>query len=178
MPLKTRKNYSIEQIQYERSEYVLTTISNMHQFDKKLVYVFGTGKQSKTLYEDLRNEINIEVIWYDFVLDGFFKWLKLFISGYAGLIKIKKIDCLKDTFNLIGESSLAVLYIIDESLEKKFIEEVKRKHKDVFLVNDYIVNNSDNYFIYMLDTDAVDSTTGIYEIKTVGNQSELKNVVF
>jgi len=72
---------------------------------------------------------------------------------------------------------MAGIYIIDKNIEDMFINEVKNKNKDVFIVNDLVIASSKNYFIYLIDNDASDSETGIYEIKSIGSECFLKNIL-
>jgi hypothetical protein len=175
--LKNRgNNYLISQIQNERYNYVLETLSNIDLPRNYSVFIYGTGKQTKELYEELQHVTGAKVIWVDFILRGFLKILKYVMAGYVGLIKIQDIKSIPTIFNKVCESSMAGIYIIDYKIEKLFIDEVKKKNRDVFSVNDVVINNSDNYFIYLIDNDAIDSETGIYEIKSIGERSVLKGV--
>lgn len=171
-PLK--KNYLISSIQYERYEYVLRILSDVEIPDTHSVYIYGTGKQSKSFYEELKRSKEVEVIWFDYILTGFLKLFSSFIAAYAGLVKIKNMKTIQKNFNLISESSMAGIYIIDKLIESPFINEVKNKNSNVFIVNDLVINNSNNYFIYLIDNDALDSETGIYEIKSIGENSPIK----
>lgn len=169
-------NYAISQIKPSRYEYVLEVLSNIDIPENYSVFVYGTGKQTKTTYQKIKERNDVEVIWSDFILTGILKMLQFLMAGYAGLIRINNYKSIKEIFEIISESSMAGIYIIDKNIENAFISEVKNKNKDVFIVNDVVMKNSNNYFIYLIDNDAAESETGIYEIKSFGNESFLKDV--
>lgn len=172
-----KKDYTINEIQVERYEYVLRILTEIDIPKNYVVYIHGTGKQSKKTYEELKERKDIEVIWYDFFLKGILTFLQFVVAGYAGLVKINDNKGIKEVFEKISESSMAGIYIIDRNIENIFISEIKKRNEDVFVVNDYIIKNTNNYFIYLIDNDSVESETGVYEIKAIGKECFLQNVL-
>jgi hypothetical protein len=96
------KKYLISQIRPERYEYVLNILSITDVPENCSVFIYGTGKQSKSTYSLLKNNVNVEVLWFDFILKGGLKILKYFIAGYAGLLKIKNIKVIKEVFEIVS----------------------------------------------------------------------------
>lgn len=174
---KLRKDYLISEIQAEKYEYVLNILSSIEIPEKYSIFIYGTGKQSKTTYQTLQTLEGVEVLWFEFILSGFLKILKFLIAGYAGLIKINNNKRIREIFEIVSQLSMAGIYVIDKKVETQFINEVKKNNPDIFMVNDVIINNSNNYFIYLIDNDSIDSETGISEIRSVGIESFLKDVL-
>ncbi len=67
---------------------------------------------------------------------------------------------------------MAGIYIFDESLERSFVEEVKRDPSPA----DYTfgLNQANDYFLYVVDADNSESSTGIYEILSFGFQAHVR----
>ena len=102
------------------------------------------------------------------------------MAGYAGLVKIYDLKEIKNTFIHLSENSMVGLYIFNKTNETEFIKKVKEKNFDVFKIDRVIWEKDDAFFIYYIDADNKESSTGIYEIVSYGtNCSEaLTNLLY
>lgn len=133
-------------------------------------YIIGMGGQSRDVYREVSNEVGVEVIWTSSILPGVTKLLSFFMASQAGLIKVLSPEKLKIVFKSIRGSSMAGIYIFEDSLEDQFVKRVT----DCVLPKefDYGVKCDPRYFFYIVDADNAESATGLYEIVSYGTESE------
>src|SRR3546814_4835098 len=81
--------------------------------------------QPRGTYASLLGEACVEVVWESSVLPRGMRWLG-FVASEAGLVKVLDYRKLPEIFARISTLSMAGIYIFDESLERSFVEEVKR----------------------------------------------------
>jgi len=155
------------EVTYDEVEAFLENISNEKGlFENKSVFIHGLGSQPRSVYEQLKKTPGVRVVWYKSVLSGFFKPLSLFIASYAGLVKIVNNELLKDVFLRLSEKAMVGLYIFDASLETDFIGITQKKNQ--FEDVDYQAKEDRSYFVYYVDADNFEASTGIYEIISYG----------
>ena len=163
----TKEEYNKE-IQGSKYEYFVEKLSekNILENDGKVCYVFGMGKQPRSTYKKISKEQGLSVVWYESLFPKILKPLSLVIASYEGLVKILDGEKLPTVFLELSNMSMAGIYYFSKSFEKEFIETIKKKKFSVYA--DLIVKNDPEYLIYQVDTDNVESSTGIYEIVSYG----------
>ncbi len=169
-----KRKYKITEIQVDRYKYILSLFADINLPPSFCIYIYGTGKQTKQMYEGFETYQNVEVVWYDFILGGVLKILRFFVAGYAGLLKINDPKIIPKIFNRVAESSMAGIYLINENIENEFIQAVKDKKGNLFEINEVIVSNTNDYAIYIIDNDSLEFETGICEIVKIGDESFFK----
>jgi hypothetical protein len=160
----TAREYSRE-IQEERFHYVLEQASRAIS-EGKVCYIFGMGKHPKSTYTSLKNTEGVTVEWYGSLLPMYLSPLRLVMASYEGIVKILDPGKLKDIFQRLSVMSMVGLYIFDANLESRFIEAVKTKKYSRYA--DEVVKQDSAYFIYQIDADSLESSTGMYEIVSYG----------
>jgi hypothetical protein len=141
-----------------------------HEDETLCCYVFGLGKQTRSAYSKLQDEIpGAQVEFYSSILSGILKPLSFMIASYFGIVKIKDKKSLSKVFMRLVNMSMCNVYVFDASLEKQFIELVKScGYKDQPV--DAFISKCNKYLIYKVDTDNVESKTGCYEIVNCSEQ--------
>lgn len=139
---------------------------------RQVCYVLGMGSQPRGTYASLLGEAGVEVVWESSVLPRGMRWLGFVVASEAGLVKVLDYRKLPEIFARISTLSMAGIYIFDESLERSFVEEVKRDPSPA----DYTfgLNQANDYFLYVVDADNSESSTGIYEILSFGFQAHVR----
>lgn len=174
----TLTEYSKE-IQHSRFEYIIKKISDLDIFhsENKTNIVFGMGKHPKSSYTKLKKSSGIELIWCDSIFPTLLKPLSYLIASYEGLVKINDGKRLFDVFKDLSRLSMVGFYHFDRQFESSFVDTIKRNKYCVYA--DTVVKEDPGYFIYQVDTDNGESSTGIYEIVSYGVKcsSELKGIL-
>jgi hypothetical protein len=126
------------------------------------------GGLPRTVYVNFKKVSGIEVLWYGSLLPLILRPFGAFISSYKGVIKIKDRSKLLKVFNSLSEMSMVGLYVINKGLENDFIDNIKRNNlpepTDLF-----VKENDDEFFIYQIDADNYESSTGMCEIISFGS---------
>ncbi|MEJ0032559.1 MAG: hypothetical protein WDO15_20365 [Bacteroidota bacterium] len=156
-----------KQVDVSRYKYVVERISELSPINNKVIYIFGAGKHSKITYKSLEGIKGIEVAYYYSVLPTILKPLSIVVASYAGIVKILDNSELSHVFKTLVYRSMAGLYIFDKGIEAGVIDVVKRE-KDIGQLDSFIKENDRGYFIYQVDADNKESSTGIYEIVSYG----------
>jgi len=171
----TLREYTRE-IQEERYQYILERISESVPADKAL-YIFGMGKHPRSTYINLKNTSGIEVLWYGSLLPSYLSPLRIFVASYEGIVRVLDPTCVKDVFARLSTLSMAGLYCFDKQLENSFIQTIKSKKYSNYA--DEIVKEDIGYFIYQVDADSLEASTGIFEIVSYGKDcaKELSGIV-
>jgi hypothetical protein len=144
--------------------------------DELVCYVVGMGALDKSTYKLLSNEKGIEVIWYGSILPGILRIISPLVASYAGIVKVLDPEKISSVFFQLTERSMAGLYIFSSEYEATFVNNVilnptPRKY-------DYGIKELSNYFIYIVDADNYESSTGIYEIVSYGKDERLFSEYF
>jgi hypothetical protein len=160
----TVQEYSKE-IAEDRYRYVLDKISQNIP-SGKVCYVFGMGKHPKSTYVALKSSHGIEVVWYGSLLPNYFGPLRLLVASYEGIVKIFDPNKVKGVFETLSKMAMVGVYIFDANMENAFIETVKSKKYSQYA--DEVIKEDKGYFIYKIDADSVESSTGIFEIVSYG----------
>jgi hypothetical protein len=163
----TKEEYDKE-IQGSKYEHFVKKLSRENVLEKygKVCYVFGMGKQPKSTYRKINKEQGVTVVWYGSLFPKILKPLGLVIASYEGLVKILDRKKLPEVFFELSKMSMVGVYYFSEVLEKEFIETIKEKKYSVYV--DLIVKKDPEYLIYQVDTDNMESSTGVYEIVSYG----------
>lgn len=158
------------EISEELLDHHLNQIVSVYSGSKgRACYVFGMGAQPKSTYTELKKESGIEVIWSKSILTGPSKLLSVLVASYAGLIKISAPEKLPSVVKKLCHLSMTGIYVFDQSMEKDFVDRVIRNPLPKKF--DFGIKNDDGYFLYMVDADNAESSTGIYEIVSYGKDS-------
>lgn len=153
------------EIHKERFRYVTEKISESIQ-PGKASYIFGMGKHSKSSYTNLKGTAGIEVVWTRSIIPVYLSPLRIFIASYAGVVKVLNHDKIPLVFEILSKMSMVGLYIFDIRLEEKFTQVIKERRYSNYA--DDIVKEDSQYFIYKVDADSIESSTGIFEIVSYG----------
>lgn len=159
-----------KEISKELLDHQLNQIASICKGNKGYVcYVLGMGAQPKSIYEDLRKEFGVEVVWSDSILSGAFKVLSVFMASYAGLVKISSPEKLPGVFKRLCHLSMAGIYVFDQSREEHFVDcVIKNPLPEDF---DFGVKGDRSYFFYMVDGDNAESSTGMYAVISYGKSA-------
>jgi len=160
----TLREYSSE-VEEARYHNVLDRMSHTLPRDK-VCYIFGMGKHPQSTYRKLASLSGTEVVWHGSLLPSYMMILRPFIASYEGVVRIFDTTKLEEVFISLSKMSMVGLYIFDSSLEDLFVETIKNKKYSVYA--DEVVKQDKGYFIYQVDTDSVESSTGIFEIVSYG----------
>lgn len=158
------------EVSEELLDHHLNQIASTYEDSKGYVcYVLGMGAQPESIYSELRRESGLEVVWSDSILSGVSKILSVFMASYAGLVKIASPEKLPGVVKRLSHLSMAGIYIFDQSMERDFVERVlKNPLPEEF---DFGIKDDSRYFLYMVDADNSESSTGIYEIVSYGKNA-------
>lgn len=140
----------------------------LSELSDKVCFVHGMGGQTKLLYKSLSNVDGIEVKWYGSLLPNYLKPLNLIISSYKGLIKINESNKLTDVFIKTMNRSMAGVYIFNYDLEDFFVRNISQNSSDLYA--DQVVKQDPSFFIYQVDADNFESSTGLVEIIYYGKK--------
>ncbi|WP_282611349.1 hypothetical protein [Pelagibius sp. Alg239-R121] len=165
------------EISEELLEHHLEQIASIFECSEDLVcYVLGMGSQPKSTYTELRHETGLDLIWSKSVLPDLFKPLSVFIASYAGLLKVLESEKLPSVVKKLCHMSMAGVYIIDHSEEQYFLDRVM--HYPQCKEMDFGIKRDDRYFLYLVDADNAESSTGVYEVVSYGKRaSSFANVL-
>ena len=163
----TLKKFDRE-VQLERVEYTVTQIAKSTSINMadKVCYMYGMGSQPESVYSELKYLKGIDVIWYDTILPKIFKPLSFIVASYTGLIKVSDNSFLSKTFIKLIEMAMAGIYIFNKDYQDEFISQIKHNRRSP--VSDHIIKKDPSYFIYQVDADNNESSTGIFEIISYG----------
>lgn len=166
------------EISEELLDHHLVQIASIFDLSKNFVcYVLGTGGHPKSTFTELRQEADIDVIWSKSLLSGPFKLLSGLIASHAGLVKILHSDKLPSVAKRLCHMSMIGVYIIDQSEEQYFLDRVMHYPQGEEGM-DYGIKRDDRYFLYLVDADNGESSTGIYEVVSYGKKaSSFANVL-
>lgn len=160
----------------EQQENIIKDLSSFQELltPDRRCYIYGYGKQPKSIYRQLEKEENISVLWAEFMGKGLIKYLKFIIAGYAGLVRIKNTNEIELVIRKLGHSSMVGIFSISHDFQKEF-EEYMIKSKSKSNPEEYVKNDS-TYFSLMIDEDNVESKTGILVINSYGKKCPMKIV--
>lgn len=157
-------------------DHHLSKIASIYRDSEGYVcYVFGMGAQPKSTYEELKKKSGIEVIWSQSILSSPFKVLSLLIASHAGLIKILDPNRLPNVTKKLCHLSMAGIYIFNKSMEEDFVARVLENPLPERY--DFGIKEDEHYFLYIVDADNEESSTGIYEIVSYGKASNFSQFI-
>jgi hypothetical protein len=137
--------------------------------DEYVCYVFGMGAKSKSVYRKLKGAPGLHLAWHRTVLFGTSKWLGSLVHSQAGLVRVNDATLLRDLFFELADHSMAGVYIFSASREARFVESLyENPTPGDFLVG---LGGVNDYLVYVVDADNYESSTGIYEIVSIGKNS-------
>lgn len=132
-------------------------------------YIYGFGSQSKLKIESLKQHKGLEFVFSKSILPTPFKIFNWLVASYSGLFKVTS---LKEVFNVfldLADSGMVGLYYVPSNAESRFLEKAKNGVGKEGL--NFGVNQSEEYFIYIVDGDNFESKSGIYEIVFCGKDT-------
>jgi hypothetical protein len=136
----------------------------------KVCYILGMGGRPKSIFDNLRRTEGISLVWYSSIFPKYLRFLSVLIASHAGLIKVINLNKLPEIFLEVCYMSMAGIYVFNKSLEKKFVAEIVKNPLPVNLA--YGIKDDAGYFVYVVDADNTESTTGIYEIISYGKNAK------
>jgi hypothetical protein len=158
------------ELSYDLLEHRLKKIASLIDLSgDKVCYIIGMGGRPKSTFYKLQKTEGVNLIWYGSIFPKYLRILSIFIASYAGLVKVIDSKKLPDLFLDICDSSMAGIYIFNKSMEKKFVDEVIKNPLPVHL--DFGIKYDASYFLYVVDADNNESSTGIYEIISYGKNA-------
>lgn len=163
----TLKKFDRE-VQLERVKYTAAQIAKFTSINMagRVCYIYGMGSQPKSAFTELKSLEGIKVIWYDTILPKIFKPLSFVVASYTGLIKVVDQELLSETFMKLIEMSMAGIYIFNKDYQDEFINQIKQNKRSP--ISDQIIKKDPSYFIYQVDADNYESSTGIFEVISYG----------
>ena len=140
--------------------------------DSVVCYVFGMGAQPRSTYASVAKMDGVKVLWNISVLPRKWRWLNRIVASEAGLVKIEKASALVEVFSKVVHSAMAAIYVLPQSAEQMFVTEVRNNPTPA----DYGfgATDRDDYFIYMVDADSRESSTGVFEIVSYGRDPAVR----
>lgn len=155
------------QVTIESLEYRLRIISDaLQRSEGYCCYVMGMGAKEKRTYTKMECIDGAQVVWVGSVLPKLLSFLGRFVSSYAGLVKIVDRSLIEHVFMTLVDHSMAGVYIFPDQFEPEFLKNVQRTVPP--LVFDFGVKSCKDYFMYVVDADNLESSTGAYEIVSYG----------
>jgi len=111
----------------------------------------------------------IEVIWSKSLIPALLAPLRVVVASYACLLRIADPSRIEQAFATVVDKSMAALYSVSHGLENEFVS--KTKSEGVPAHRDFGIKQDPGYFIYMVDADSRESSTGVYEIVSIGREA-------
>lgn len=154
------------------SERINEIVRQLKHADSVACYVFGMGAQSSATYNAIAKMDGVKLIHRSSVLPLKWRWLRWVVASEAGLIKIEQASVLKEVFEIVVDSAMAAIYILPLAAESDFVASVLRS----VTPPDYSFGTSglDDYFIYVVDADNNESSTGAVEIVSYGTHAPVR----
>jgi len=172
----TQKEYD-NQVSYNLLCHKLDQIINIGKnIENKVCYIVGMGAHPRSTYENLEKEDGVKVIWYESMLPKYLRVFSGVVASYAGIVKIIDPEVLKRTFLTLVDCSMVGIYFFDDTFEKDFVNAIERSLPSE--VYNLIIKNDEGYFIYIVDADNFESSTGIYEVISYGKRATEFSTVF
>jgi hypothetical protein len=115
-----------KEIPVTKLESILEALSapgtlNLYDYD---LLVYGGGGQSRSYYNNLRNDTEVEILWTGWCGPKWTSFLS-FIPGQAGLVKVLKPTRLKPLFEDLASHSVSDLYYVPKQLTAKILNAVR-----------------------------------------------------
>lgn len=132
----------------------------------KSVLVYAMGAQRRSQIRQLSQLPGVEVIWSRSLIPGYLAPIRLLIASYAALIRVNDPAQLTRVFESAMDKSMAAIYVLPRESEPGFIEKVTASRSPP--TYDFGAKRDPQYLIYMVDADSTESSTGIYEIVSMG----------
>lgn len=114
-----------KEISVARLESILEDLStpgklNLHDYD---LLLYGGGGQSKSFYNNLSKDPEIEILWTGWCGPKWSSFLS-FIPGQAGLLKVLNQGRLKTLYEDLASQSVSDLYYVPKALTEKIKQAV------------------------------------------------------
>ena len=140
--------------------------------ESMVCYVFGMGSHPRSTYTSVSQIDGVHILWHSSLLPKKWRWLSRLIASEAGLIKIVKAGALEEVFAKVVNSAMAAIYVLHASVEQEFVTEVRNNSAPA----DYGFGLTlrDDYFVYMVDADNQESSTGVVEIVSYGRNAPVR----
>jgi hypothetical protein len=114
-----------KEISVTKLESILEELStpgklNLNDYD---LLIYGGGGQSKSFYNNLSKDPEIEILWTGWCGPKWTSFLS-FIPGQAGLLKVLKQERLKPLYEELASHSVSDLYCVPKQLTAKILDAV------------------------------------------------------
>ena len=150
----------VRNVEWGQVEYRLNLIGKeLVKNDRLVCYLANMGGVSKISLEEIVKNDYAKLIYLKKFGKGFLQLLlaKVFKSYWA-VIQLLDSNELKFVFDELCNQTMVELYIFDESRKISFEKTIKRMG-DPMNILDHVAS-FDEYFIYQVDTDNIESKTG------------------
>jgi len=131
------------------------------------VFVHAMGAQRRGTIAALASDPGVELKWSTSLIPACLAPLRLVVASYAGLLRITDVSALEATFLRACERSMAALYVVRKEYESDLIRITQESRRSAKY--DFGIKRDAQYLIYMADADSFESSTGIYEIVSLGS---------
>jgi hypothetical protein len=117
-----------KEISVAKLESILTTLSTPGILDltRHDLLIFGGGGQSRSYYNNLRSDHEVEILWTGWCGPKWTSFLS-FIPGQAGLVKVLKPSRLKPLFEDLASHSVSDLYYVPKVITGKIQNAVTQR---------------------------------------------------
>lgn len=132
----------------------------------KACYIYGAGGLSRNDYISLQGQQGISVKFYHSALPKLVAALTPFIPSYAGLVEILDPSQLMPVFEILAQSTMAGIYIIDRGLAEGFLGLI-RVRAPIAKIDTWVAKD-ERAIVYRLDSSNPSSRTDMYDWLFVG----------
>lgn len=129
-------------------------------------FVHGMGGQPKALYQKLPQSVDYEVLATASAMGKWMTAVAPFLAGWAGVIWIRNCSALASLFEMVGEQTMAAIYVVDAAQLDAIVRVAKQQMFEV----ERAVESDPRHFIYMVDEDSATSDGEVTEIVKWGPQ--------
>jgi hypothetical protein len=130
------------------------------------VLVYAMGAQRRGAIAALAGNPGVELIWSRSLIPPYLGPLRLVVASYAGLLRVIDAALLEATFLRACDRSMAALYVVRKEYESDLIRRSREPGKSGKY--DFGIKRDAKYLVYMVDADSFESSTGTYEVVSLG----------
>jgi hypothetical protein len=130
------------------------------------VLVYAMGGQRHGTIAALASNPGVELSWSRSLIPAYLGPLRLLMASYAGLLRVVDVSLLEATFLRAFDRSMAALYVVRKEYESDLIHRTREPRQSAKY--DFGIKRDSRYLIYMVDADSFESSTGAYEVVSLG----------
>jgi hypothetical protein len=153
--------------EYEQVAARIRRIAACLEVEKDVsVLVYAMGSQRRGTLAALTSKPGVELTWSRSLIPAYLAPLRLIVASYEGLLRVIDTSQLEATFLRAFDRSMAALYVVRNDYESELIRRSREFIQPAKY--DFGIKRDAQYLIYMVDADSFESSTGIYEIVSLG----------